>query len=38
MNKAAKPVMVGGVKLRRDRAEKEFIELADASGELAAIQ
>lgn len=34
LNKAAKPVLVGGVKLRPLRAEKEFVELADACGEL----
>ena len=34
LNKAAKPVLVGGVKLRPLRAEKEFVELANACGEL----
>ena len=34
LNKAAKPVLVGGVKLRPLRAEKEFVELADACGTL----
>lgn len=34
LNKAVKPVLVGGVKLRPLRAEKEFIELADACGKL----
>ena len=33
LNKAVKPVLVGGVKLRPLRAEKEFVELADACGE-----
>ena len=33
LNKAAKPVLVGGVKLRSARAQEAFVELADASGE-----
>lgn len=34
LNNAVKPVLVGGVKLRPNNAEKEFVELADACGEL----
>ncbi|CAN0927602.1 Pyruvate decarboxylase 1, partial [Linum grandiflorum] len=32
MNKAVKPVIVGGPKLRVGKAQKAFVELADASG------
>lgn len=36
LNNAAKPVLVGGVKLRPAHAEDAFLEFANASGEQAA--
>jgi pyruvate decarboxylase len=38
LNKAVKPVLVGGVKLRPWSAEKAFLDLADASGYPVAVQ
>ena len=37
LNKAVKPVMVGGVKLRVAKASDAFVDLADASGYAMAV-